>query len=370
MDTSENVYHDLVADLDQFGLILCSLLKEVLTSAGIQVHSIDYRVKDYQSALKKLSNKQDKYSSASELTDLLGVRIITYFSDDVDRVSKAIVKDFDIDKDNSIDKRKMLGADQFGYLSLHYVASLAENRSDLIEYKRFAKIKFELQIRSILQHAWAEIEHDIGYKADGAVPDKFKRRFFRLAGSLELADEEFQRLRDEASRYKKTVRDVMKKSPKLLPIDQDTIVTALKNEEALIDLDNAIAKVGGRALKKDVDPNYAASEVLRLKVLGVSNIDQLIKYSKKYRKHIEKFAEYWVGNKESLSKSGKSSGNNFSRGIGLFYLGYILVAQKQESELVNWGHGILGREGDLIDRVKETFEKVEKEVGPLPNIDN
>lgn len=367
MNQSESDYHELVADLDQFGAILCSLLKELLSDASIRVHSIDYRVKDYQSALRKLTLKQERYSNLSELTDLLGIRIITYFSDDVDEVSKVVTKEFSIDKDNSIDKRKILGADQFGYLSLHYIANLDGNRNKLVEYRRFAGKKFELQIRSILQHAWAEIEHDIGYKTDGAVPDQFKRRFFRLSGSLEFADEEFERLRDEASKYKKSVKDTIKKSPKSLSIDQDTIIAALKSEDALIELDQSIADIAGRSLKQEVDPGYAAGEARRLKTLGLSNIDQIITYSTEYRPYIEEFARMWFTQKKTTpAKPPATTRTGFNRGISLFYLGYILAAQKQESELANWGHGILGREDRLVGRVKKTFEEAVKKVGPLP----
>jgi putative GTP pyrophosphokinase len=368
MNQSESDYHELVADLDQFGAILSSLLKELLSHAGIRVHSIDYRVKDYQSALRKLTLKQERYSSFSELTDLLGIRIITYFSDEVDEISKVITQEFNIDNDNSIDKRKALSTDQFGYLSLHYIASLADNRNELIEYKRFASKKFELQIRSILQHAWAEIEHDIGYKADGAVPDQFRRRFFRLAGLLELADEEFERLRDEASEYKKAVKVTIKKSPKTLAIDQDTIVAVLKSENALIELDQSIADIANSNLQQKVDPDYAAARVGHLKSLGLSNVDQVIKYSTEYRAHVDEFARIWLKTmKTKPSKASTTMGRPFfNRGIGLFYLGYVLAAQKEMSELTNWGHGILGRNDGLIDSVKETFEEVVHNIGPLP----
>jgi len=79
-------------------------------------------------------------------------------------------------------------------LPLHYVASLISEREKLTEYKRFAGIKVEIQIRSTLQHAWAEIEHDIGYKGENSVPDSLKRNFSRVAALLEVADIELMQL--------------------------------------------------------------------------------------------------------------------------------------------------------------------------------
>jgi len=67
----------------------------------------------------------------------------------------------------------------------------------LPEYKRFSGLVAEIQVRTILQHAWAEIEHDIQYKAISALPTRVRRRFASLAGLIEIADREFQAIDDE-----------------------------------------------------------------------------------------------------------------------------------------------------------------------------
>ena len=98
------------------------------------------------------------------MTDITGVRVITYFADQVDEIAKVMEGEFNIDIKNSIDKRDILDPDRFGYLSLHYViVSLSSARCALAEYRSFSELKAEVQVRSILQHAWAEIEHDLGY---------------------------------------------------------------------------------------------------------------------------------------------------------------------------------------------------------------
>lgn len=60
----------------------------------------------------------------SDIKDISGIRIITFFPDDVDAVAKLIQKEFAIDYSQSVDKRILLDPDRFGYLSLHYVAKL------------------------------------------------------------------------------------------------------------------------------------------------------------------------------------------------------------------------------------------------------
>jgi len=89
----------------------------------------------------------------------------------------------------------MLGIDQFGYKSVHYVISLSSPRRDLAEWTEFEKFKAEIQVRTILQHAWAEIDHEIRYKNEENIPIEIKRRIYRLMALFELADEEFQNLK-------------------------------------------------------------------------------------------------------------------------------------------------------------------------------
>ncbi|RSM64866.1 hypothetical protein DMH04_50530 [Kibdelosporangium aridum] len=189
-------YERHVRGLDSCGSVVTSLIQSILNVENIKFHSVDHRVKSENSASKKLVAKADRYRGYGDITDLLGVRVITYFEDDVDKVAKCIERQFSVDAENSEDKRALLDSDRFGYLSLHYMLSFDARRSKLPEYAPFAHVKFEQQIRSVLQHAWAEIEHDLGYKLDGGLPKELRRGFSRLASLLEVADNEFISLRD------------------------------------------------------------------------------------------------------------------------------------------------------------------------------
>jgi putative GTP pyrophosphokinase len=290
--------------------------------------------------------------------------VITYFPHDVDKVAEIIEKEFKIDKENSVDKRKSLDIDRFGYLSLHYVASLVTRRGKLIEYQRFANMRFELQIRSTLQHAWAEIEHDLGYKTEGELPQEMRRRFSRLAGLLELADEEFERLREDITQYEKRVDETIKSAPQTLMIDQSTVVAALGSEKALIKLDEAVADAANLALREKIDAAYVGREARELKTLGIDNISQLMRYATVYQEHIACFVRHWVPEVDPES----SDKDPFYRGIGLFYLGYALAAQRDDSQLVKWGIGIKGRDEDLLTEVRLVWAKVIKQLGPPKKI--
>ena len=106
---------------------------------------------------------------------------------------------FDIDWQQSVDKRKLHQLDSFGYNSLHYICRLHEGGP-----------RFELQMRTALQHGWSTIEHDTGYKGDVKIPPEYRRQFSRLAGMLELVDDEFSRLRTELTNYRRQIQALVK----------------------------------------------------------------------------------------------------------------------------------------------------------------
>ena len=180
-----------------------NLLKSLVKSAGIELLSIEHRVKAEDSLKGKLERKGDRYRSLEDLTDILGARVICFFNDDVDAVGKLIEENFVIDWENSCDKRADIKADTFGYLSLHYICSLAPDSGYPAE---ICGKKFEVQIRTVLQHAWAAINHDTGYKSEFGVPRVVVREFSRVAGLLEIADDEFVRIRNRMTDYVEEIR--------------------------------------------------------------------------------------------------------------------------------------------------------------------
>lgn len=194
----EKIYFEKIEE------VVAQKLKGICKDAGAYVNAIQYRIKEEKSLEGKLYRGGDKYQKLSDLTDILGARVITYFGDDVDKIGKLIEENFEIDQENSTDKRQVIKADAFGYLSLHYIASLkAEDGYD----ENMCSKKFEIQIRTILQHAWSDINHDIGYKNDFGVPREVARTFARIAGVLEIADAEFLRVRDLMKEFGRVTRE-------------------------------------------------------------------------------------------------------------------------------------------------------------------
>ena len=184
----------------------------VLTCQGIVPHSITGRAKDPELLREKITKEGEVLEvQLQDLTDLAGVRIIAYFPSDVDKIVPLIEKEFTIDSKHSIDKRLSLDPAMFGYASVHFVVTFRPEMLKRPEYAGFEKMKCEIQVRTILQHAWAEIEHDIVYKSTGEIPFRVRRRFACLAGLLEIADREFESLRQDEMAVRQAIQSRIKK---------------------------------------------------------------------------------------------------------------------------------------------------------------
>ncbi|MCQ2495616.1 MAG: hypothetical protein MJ131_03380 [Lachnospiraceae bacterium] len=170
------------------------VINSIIRENSIFTMGVATRVKEVASLEGKLEKKSGKYKKLTDITDLCGARVICYFSDTVDLFAKKLSEAFEIDRSNSIDKREVWEANAFGYLSLHYICFIKGDED-------YCNIPFEVQIRTVLQHAWAEIEHDLGYKSKFGVPRAIRRDFSRLAGLLELADKEFIAVRENTIKY-------------------------------------------------------------------------------------------------------------------------------------------------------------------------
>jgi putative GTP pyrophosphokinase len=186
-------------------------LSSILSSKGIVPHSITSREKNPEKLREKITTEGKVYDSLSNnITDLAGVRIITYFPSDVDKIVPLIEKEFKVDPKHSVDKRFCLDPAIFGYASVHFVVEFRSEVLKLPEFAVFNKMKCEIQVRTILQHAWAEIEHDIVYKSPEDIPFRLRRRFACLAGLLEIADREFESLRQDEMLVRQAVQGRIK----------------------------------------------------------------------------------------------------------------------------------------------------------------
>ena len=183
----------------------------------------------------------------------------------MDKVASVVERLFDVDWDNSVDKRKLHEIDSFGYLSLHYICRLPD-----------CPYRFEIQMRTILQHAWANMNHDTGYKSGVEVPKEYLRNMNRLAGMLELIDEQFSRIRTDINDYRRKVQSLVASGHlEEVPLDGDSYRSYLKL--APFDkLNRRIASVNQAEIQEvTLMPYLAVLKALGFRTLG--DVDHLIR---------------------------------------------------------------------------------------------
>jgi ppGpp synthetase/RelA/SpoT-type nucleotidyltranferase len=269
MTTSEAIswYSSSKPLYDQLAIKVESIVKEIINDKNTPIHAIFNRAKEVDSFAKKIEDP--KYTDpTSQITDLAGIRVIVYVENDLEIISKIINDNFEVDPENSVDKSKSLGVDKVGYRSIHFIAQLPSDRIKLPEYKKFDGIKFEIQIRTILQHAWAEIEHDKDYKFSGELPTHLKRRFKVLAGVLELADREFNSIASEIDQYALKVNSQTKQGDLNISIDSTSIKSYLSFKfEDLIEKNKLVANFTGEDTERIV--------LNELKLFGIDTLKKL-----------------------------------------------------------------------------------------------
>lgn len=298
------------------------LVKDLLNENNIRVLSVTSRIKEKESLFKKIEKSERELSRLEEIHDISGLRIVTYFAEDVNVVAKMIQREFDVNEKLSVNKLDLLDPDRFGYISLHYVAKLSESRLKLTEYKRFASCQCEIQIRSILQHAWAEIEHDLGYKSKLAVPKEIRRRFSRLAGLLEIVDVEFDQIRQSLAKYEKEVPAQIVKAPDAVLINKASLNSLITTSSIIKELDRDIAK----ATDSNIRGSYTEFDqlLMQFQYIGFETIGQIETALRSYSSEIASFAKRWVNKFRIGRRSGESY---FASGISLFYLNLYLVGK-------------------------------------------
>jgi ppGpp synthetase/RelA/SpoT-type nucleotidyltranferase len=201
------VYNALVEKLE-------NLVKEILDKEAIEYVHIEARLKRFDSFEKKIVTKP--YSKPEEVTDLAGVMIVGSVLSNAELISTKIKsgKEFQIDWDESEDHLIKLAEDRVGYRGKNYVAIFrVEAFRNTDEYKKFEDIRFEIQIKTLLDYAWDKIEHNRNYKTAEELPEKsdVRRRFKLTAGALEVVDNEFDRLSKETEQIADPIRNKIAK---------------------------------------------------------------------------------------------------------------------------------------------------------------
>ena len=257
----------------KLGETVHEMLSDIVKELGLTVLTVEHRVKAEKSLAGKLERSGDYYNVFEDLTDILGCRIVCFLSDEIDEIGKKVEEKFVIDWEHSSDKRALIKEDSFGYLSLHYTCTLpfGDKWPDEICGK-----KFEIQIRTILQHAWAAIHHDIGYKSDFGVPRDISRQFARLASLLELADDEFVRARDNMVGYTEDIRKrIITDDADDISINMISLNEYVLHNQKMQSIIREIADITGAEIS-EIDPESYIPQLAFLGITKLGDIETMI----------------------------------------------------------------------------------------------
>jgi ppGpp synthetase/RelA/SpoT-type nucleotidyltranferase len=202
------------------------ILDKRLSAASIEFSTITSRVKSLTSLAEKLVRKEYP-DPLREVTDLAGVRVVHLYKSDQAAIQNIIEFEFEIHE--NVNKLDALPENQFGYSALHYLVSLGE-RSSGARYDDLRKLICEVQVRTVLQDAWAIIDHHLSYKHETDIPRKLRRRIFASAGLLEVADDNLDAIRAEREVYLRSIRASLANKDEFLSrrLDLDTMTEYLQ----------------------------------------------------------------------------------------------------------------------------------------------
>ena len=256
-------YAEMQGELREATEGFVATLTTLLDDAGINYLSVTGRAKSVASFAAKADRSVDGvpvYSDPlEEITDQIGLRVITYIHSDVSAVADLLSDQLTILDDRDMGQETAREG-RFGYASRHLLVALDQARTTPSTYEHLGHRRAQIQVRTVLQHAWAEFEHAIRYK--GTIPEEYvhdlDRRFTLAAGLLELADREFSQIRDQ---LQATVTDQR--------TEQDVTDPRISSEDLATFLAGQYAEAGWSRTD-----HYAWVSGLLLE-LGITSLDEL-----------------------------------------------------------------------------------------------
>ncbi len=345
-------YNNLKPYFQNFGKKINEILEFGLKKQNILHVPTQVRIKTFDSFLKKILRKEEYFKNPfGTINDLLGVRVITFIKADLITVSKIIENEFEI-LEGPDDKSERLNNREFGYRSIHYIVKLNEKRAELLECSDYKDLRAEIQIRTNIENAWAEVEHHWNYKPDKKdVPlDKtLQRRLSALMAVLELVDQEFNSIR-EGFQNKFKSDEIMLKAIKNFTGNPDLFNTLCNY---LIDNENyeELVHFTKEAVTAEND-NVNVWHLMAIGLLYLENYEELLELSNKL---IE--LEPNVVLPYSLKGYTFSNLDKHSKAL-LWYEKALKLEPKNTLALVNKGRALndLGKYEDAIEWINKALD--------------
>jgi ppGpp synthetase/RelA/SpoT-type nucleotidyltranferase len=221
------------------------ILEKKIKMLDVEVGRLSSRAKTLASFCEKIERKHYK-KPMEEIADLSGVRIVYLYASDRDKLERLVEEEFEVLE--KVDKVNDQGVEKFGYGALHYIVALKEQHAGA-RYDDLRGIRCEIQIRTILQDAWAVVAHHLSYKHENDIPNELKRKLHALSGMFETADDQFERLNLARIEYQNNVK-------------ASIISNSEMSLEAELNLDNLLAYMAWKFPRRDTSSRDSAADLL------------------------------------------------------------------------------------------------------------
>jgi len=283
-------YVEKLSLYEEYSSRIRNLVEDLVERDDIEVCGIEGWVKAPAELVKSLNALYgvDDSDRLASISDLVTVRVLLRFPEDIQKVEEIICSEFNVDFDRSVTSGGLEDPFRFGYPAVLYTLTLSEKRSSLREWQKYKDLSFRLELRTVLQEAWATISSRVNMSVDSVSEKKFKRKLVRLAALLEEADEGFLSLWEKVKDASVLV------PPRSEPeIARDVSVAAERtySEDELYaffnESDNTLNKWSSTAIKAGFpifvpSPNYLKESFLYLykifRAAGVDTISEVRKF--------------------------------------------------------------------------------------------
>ena len=188
-------YEQRLSEFERITDEIANGLQYGLSEKKIPFDRVYGRVKEFDSFMDKIRRK-NLQNPFQEINDIVGIRVICLYRDDIEKIQNVVCDAFAVISDD--DKTDSTESDRFGYAGSHIIARL-DNKQNASLPPNLHDLRFEIQLRTIAQHAWASISHHLFYKQSDEIPKDQERDFHALSALFYVADSHFLWLKNEHS---------------------------------------------------------------------------------------------------------------------------------------------------------------------------
>lgn len=257
----EEKYKSIYSLRKRFEADIMVIVKDIIDAAGYEITFLTSRTKEVLKFIGKANKITErgkrKYSKPLiQITDMSGIRVIVQYKDHANEIEELLYNTLNVYKELSRNTIKVSGSDRFGYPSIQIIASLTENLCEAYNCQHIKNLKFEVQIRTILEHAWCELSRQLFYDKD--VKNDTHRALNACAANIEHTDHEFIRLRKEVENTPITAQNNPEVNLQILSAAE--VINLLQSSQAIKNVVSKLAHIGlsvGDNIRNEFTPQLA-----------------------------------------------------------------------------------------------------------------